>query len=72
MTASFTDTEKNILQGQAAKVALKHNCSKAYVNMIIRGEREINSDLGKDIHTDLMALIKLLSPNPPKDDNKNV
>lgn len=72
MKADFTDKEKNVLQGQSGKLASKHNCSQTYVNMIIRGDREIKSELGKNIYNDLLALIDLLSPTNSKDDQTDV
>ena len=62
MRAAFTAKEKIILQGQSSKLAAKHNCTQTYVNLIIRGEREISTDLSKKIYQDLKSLIELLSP----------
>lgn len=68
MKAEFTTEEKNILQGQSSKLAKKHNCSQVYVNLIIRGQREIKSKLSKSIYEDMKSLIELLSPDSPESD----
>lgn len=66
MRASFTPDEKKLLQGQSSKLANKYNCSQAYVNMIIRGQREVNSELAQKVLSDLKNLINLLSPDSPE------
>lgn len=66
MKAEFTTEEKNILQGQSGKLAKKHGCSQVYVNLIIRGQREIKSKLSKSIYEDMKSLIELLSPDSPE------
>ena len=63
MKAEFNEEEKEILQGQASKLAKKHGCSRIYVNLIIKGDREIKSELSKKIYSDMQALIDLLSPD---------
>lgn len=68
MRASFTASEKKLLQGQANKLAFKHNCTKTYVNYIISGEREVNSELSKRLHQDMKSLIELLTPDNPESD----
>jgi hypothetical protein len=66
MRASFTPEQKKLLQGQSGKLANKHNCSQTYVNLIIRGEREVNSELAKKVLQDLESLIILLTPDSPE------
>lgn len=63
MRADFTPSKKVLLQGQASKLAKKHKCSAVYVNLIIKGEREIKTQLSKSIYKDLQNLVDLLSPN---------
>ena len=62
MIAEFTEDEKTLLRGKASGVANKYDCSKAYVNQITRGEKEINSPLSKNIYSDLKTLVELLKP----------
>ena len=62
MKASFTDQEKTLLKGHKASIARKHKCSTMYVGLIIEGQREINSDLAKKIHSDLKQLAEFLTP----------
>lgn len=66
MKAEFNKGEKEILQGQSGKLAKKHNCSQVYVNLIIRGQREIKSQLSKSLYADMQSLIELLSPDSPE------
>lgn len=67
MKASFNESEKNLLRGQAAKLAAKHLCSQKYVKLIINGDRDVKSKLSRKVLTDLLALIELLSPQSSKD-----
>lgn len=62
MKAQFNQQEKLILRGQASKLALKHSCSSVYVNLIIKGTRNINTPKAKAIHQDLKRILTLLKP----------
>lgn len=60
MKAQFTKAEKEILRGQSAKLAKKHGCSKTYIQLIINGSRNTDSEKAQAILNDLKELIKLL------------
>ena len=62
MIADFTEDEKTLLHGKASSFADKYKCSKGYVNKIISGQRHINSELSKNIYSDLKTLVELLKP----------
>jgi hypothetical protein len=66
MKAEFTEIEKIILKGQSAALARKHRCSNMYVLYILKGEREINTELAKKIYKELKHLAKFLTPQTPK------
>lgn len=63
MVAEFSPVEKKILEGKGASIARKWNCSSKYVRFIIEGERNIDTDLAKNIYEDCKALIQFLTPN---------
>jgi hypothetical protein len=51
-----------------AALALKHKCSGSYIALVLKGEREDNSDLAKAIIEDAKEMLKIMEPKP----NKNV
>jgi len=62
MTAIFTENEKALLKGHLNSIARKHGCSGMYVELILKGKREINTPLAKKIHGSLKQLAKFLTP----------
>ncbi len=70
MVAELTDIEKDALRGQASAIANKHGCSKVYVHMIIRQEREVNTKLAQNILKDLKILARFLTPAEAKENLK--
>lgn len=43
-------------------LAMKYNCSDAYVRLILKGERDDNSDLAKAIIKDAQDMLEILEP----------
>lgn len=62
MIVDFTPDEKKLLEGKGASIARKNNCTSKYVRFIIEGERNIETDLAKNIFADCKAFIELLTP----------
>jgi len=67
MKVIFSPTEKRILDRQTGRVANKvvttkghESCSPRYVNMIINGEREINSQKSMDILNVIYEFLQFL------------
>jgi len=62
MIADFTDNEKTLLKGHLSGIAKKHNCSVMYVELIVKGKRNIDTPLAKKIYQSLKDLAEFLTP----------
>jgi hypothetical protein len=58
----FTKPQRKKINKSA--LALKHNCSSAYIRLVLRGEREENTDLAKAIIEDAKLMLEILEPKP--------
>ena len=67
MKAEFTENQKTLLKGHLHAIARKHNCSGMYVQMILVGDRNINTDLAKDVCKSLHELAEFLEPKKEGD-----
>jgi hypothetical protein len=43
-------------------LAKKHNCSDAYIRLVLKGQREDNSEKAKAIIKDAQDMLKILEP----------
>jgi len=62
MFAKFDESQKEVLKGHATGIGKKHGCSPAYVRLIVRNKREVNTPLAKKIVHDLNALAAFFTP----------
>lgn len=57
----FNEKEIKSLKGLFTKVANKRNCDQSYVLRIAKGDRAINTEKAKLIHSDLKQLLTVLN-----------
>lgn len=56
----FTDAQRKKINKPA--LASKHNCSEAYVRLVLRGKREDHSELAQKIKSDAKKMLEILEP----------
>ncbi len=56
----FTKDQRKKINKTA--LADKHNCSSAYIRLVLRGEREENTVLAKAIIEDVKSMLQILEP----------
>lgn len=62
MTAQFTDTEKQFLQGKKAAIARKYGCSHTYINKIIEGKAPLRSKMSLKIYNGIKETVEFFKP----------
>lgn len=58
----FTKEQRKKINKSA--LADKHNCTDTYIRLVLRGEREENTDLAKAIIEDAKLMLEILEPKP--------
>jgi len=56
----FTKEQRKKINKSA--LADKHNCTDTYIRLVLRGEREENTELAKAIIEDAKSMLKILEP----------
>jgi hypothetical protein len=56
----FTPAQRKKLNKPA--LAAKHECSEAYIRLVLRGERDDHSELAKRIIADAKKMLAILEP----------
>lgn len=54
----FTSKQRKLINKNA--LANKHNCTDAYVRLVLKGEREQNSELANKIVEDAKKMLEIL------------
>lgn len=54
----FTSKQRKLINKSA--LATKHNCTDAYVRLVLKGEREQNTDLANAIVEDAKKMLEIL------------
>lgn len=66
MKAEFTETEKELLKGHKKALARKLGVSHTYVNKIVSGEYNVETELSQNIFNAAKAALELFTPEPQK------
>lgn len=62
MKAIFTESEKELLRGKIRPLARKYGVSHTYLNMILSGDRELNTELATRIYNGLKETAEFFKP----------
>jgi hypothetical protein len=54
----FTSSQRKLINKSA--LASKHQCTDAYVRLVLKGEREQNTDIAKAIVEDAKKMLEIL------------
>lgn len=57
----FTKAQRKKINKSA--LAEKHDCSATYITLVLKGEREKNTDLAKAILKDAKVMLEIFEPN---------